>query len=558
MIARSVPALVPARMINEVLYCERLMHLEWAQGEFADNYFTVDGNAVHRRADEPSGSLPTLDGDGDAERPYQARSVWLSSDKLGITTKIDVVHCDADGTVTPIEYKRGSAPDIPEGAYLPERAQLCAQVLLLREHGYRVERAQIYFAKSKRRTTITIDDELIAITTAAVQRARDLCVAVDPPPPLVESPKCNGCSLIGICLPDETNFLRSQKSESDEVVEIRRLHPARDDKTALHVQEQGARIGLRGDRLVMRGRDRVELPEVRMLHTSNVCLYGNAQVSTQALRALLYRNVPVSFFTTGGWYCGRVVSADSKNIAVRIAQFKRFADDAFALHLARGIVASKIRNCRTLLRRNAEVRTETLDQFDRAAEQTESAQSLPELLGIEGASARVYFGAFSTMLKTGGSFALDDRNRRPPRDPVNALLSLAYALLVKDFTIAVSAAGLDPMLGFYHQPRFGRPSLPLDLMEEFRPIVADSVVLSVINTGEITEADFVRVPGSVALTPTARRNFIRSYERRLDQLVTHPVFGYRISYRRVFEVQARLLTRLLLGEITDYPQFGTR
>jgi CRISPR-associated protein Cas1 len=425
----KVPDLVPARMINETLYCERLLHLEWAQGEFAHNYFTVDGNAVHRRADQPSGELPPTGADDgeDTDRPYLARSVWLSSDTLGITAKIDVLEGDGK-TVIPIEYKRGAAPDIAEGAYLPERAQLCAQVLLLREHGYQVDDAQIYFAKSKRRTSITIDEGLIAATKAAVERAREVCALVDPPPPLVDSPKCNGCSLIGICLPDETNFLQAQKSEADEVVEIRRLHPARDDKAALHVQEQGARVGMRGDRLVVRGRDRVELPEIRMLHTSNVCLYGNAQVSTQALRALLYRDVPVSFFTTGGWYCGRVVSADSKNIAVRIAQFKMFADDAFALRLARGIVASKIGNCRTLLRRNAEVTAETLGQFDRATEQAEAAQSLEQLLGVEGASARVYFGAFTAMLKTGAGFSLDDRNRRPPRDPVNALLSLAYAL----------------------------------------------------------------------------------------------------------------------------------
>jgi CRISPR-associated protein Cas1 len=550
-----VPDLVPARMINETLYCERLLHLEWAQGEFADNYFTVDGNAVHKRADHTGGELPPLDGTAD-DRPYQARSVWLSSEKLGITAKIDVVDGDRRGVV-PIEYKRGEAPDLPEGAYLPERAQLCAQVLLLREHGYNVERAEIYFAKSRRRVEIAINAELVASTLIASTRAREICASTDPPPPLVASPKCNGCSLIGICLPDETNFLRGQKAESATLVELRRLHPARDDKSSLHVQEQGAKIGLRGDCLVVRGRDGSESTPVRMLHTSNVCLYGNAQISTQAIRELLYRGVPVSLFTTGGWFCGRLVGTDSKNVAVRIAQFKHFADDKFCLQTARGIVASKIKNCRTILRRNADSE-QVLDQLDRAAEQSERAQSLGALLGIEGTAARVYFGEFSTMLKADISFAFDGRNRRPPRDPINALLSLAYALLTKDLTIAISAAGLDPMLGFYHQPRFGRPSLALDLMEEFRPIVADSVVVTAINTSEITSDDFVCVADAVSLKPHARRRFIQAYERRLDALVTHPVFGYRISYRRVLEVQARLMTRVLLGEIANYPQFRTR
>jgi len=155
-------------------------------------------------------------------------------------------------------------------------------------------------------------------------------------------------------------------------------------------------------------------------------------------------------------------------------------------------------------------------------------------------------------------FAFDGRNRRPPRDPVNALLSFAYALLAKDFTIALHAAGLEPLVGFYHRPRFGRPCLALDLMEEFRPIIADSVVISAINTGVVSDSDFVRAAGAVALSSSARRNFIQAYERRMDQEVTHPAFGYRLSYRRVLEVQARLLTRFLLGEIAEYPQFLVR
>ena len=149
-------------------------------------------------------------------------------------------------------------------------------------------------------------------------------------------------------------------------------------------------------------------------------------------------------------------------------------------------------------------------------------------------------------------------NRRPPRDPINALLSFSYALLTKDFTVTLARVGLDPLLGFYHQPRFGRAALALDLMEEFRPIVADSVVVTAINNGEIQPDDFAVTPVAAALKPGARKRLILAYERRMDQLVTHPVFGYRISYRRVLEVQARLLGRMLLGEVEEYPAFRTR
>lgn len=159
---------------------------------------------------------------------------------------------------------------------------------------------------------------------------------------------------------------------------------------------------------------------------------------------------------------------------------------------------------------------------------------------------------------SGWEFDFEGRNRRPPKDPVNALLLFTYALLVKDITITVASAGLDPYLGFYHCERYGRPALALDLMEEFRPLVADSTVIAVINNGEITGADFVKRAGAVALTASGRRKLIHAYSRRLDALVTHPVFGYTISYRRVFEVQARLLGRYLLGEIPEYPAFVTR
>ena len=156
------------------------------------------------------------------------------------------------------------------------------------------------------------------------------------------------------------------------------------------------------------------------------------------------------------------------------------------------------------------------------------------------------------------AFELEGRNRRPPRDPVNAALSLAYSLLTKDCVLAVAAVGLDPLLGFLHQPRYGRPALALDLMEEMRPLIADSVVVTAMNTQVIGEDDFVRASTGCAMTAAGRRRFIECYERRMDQLVTHPVFGYRLSYRRVLEVQARLLSRLLLGEVEAYPAFRTR
>ncbi len=550
----EAPALVPARMINETLYCERLTYLEWVQGEFADNEYTVEGRYAHRRADAPGGTLPAP---SDAEeRPYRARSVWLSSERLGITAKIDIVESEDGSSVIPIEYKRGAPPDVPEGAWLPERAQLCAQVLLLREHGYRCDEAALYFARARKRVAIRIDEALIETTLAAAARARALSQTGVLPPPLVDSPKCAGCSLVNICLPDETNLLRA---ETHKTGELRQLHPLRDDQLPLYAIGQGTRIGVSGECLNIRDRDGATT-EARLPDLAHVAVFGHVQISTQALRALFEREIPVAYCSTGGWLYGRTVPLSSKNVELRLTQMRAALDPEICLRLARRFVSVKIRNCRTMLRRNGEgVPDAALAELERLADRVDKMSSLSSLLGLEGTAARLYFAHFGKMLKAKfGDFDFDGRNRRPPRDPINALLSFAYSLLVKDFVLAASQVGFDPMLGFYHQLKFGRPALALDVMEEFRPLVADSVVIGAVNSGLVGENDFVRSPVGVALTTEGRRSFVQAYERRMDQLVTHPVFGYRVSYRRILEVQMRLLVRHLTGEIDQYPEFRTR
>jgi len=249
-----------------------------------------------------------------------------------------------------------------------------------------------------------------------------------------------------------------------------------------------------------------------------------------------------------------------KNVELRMRQFAVAADPVQSLMLAKRFVLGKIKNCRTLLRRHLpkEEAMATLSPLARLFHQAGRAANAESLLGIEGMAAKEYFAGFARLLKGADDFNIAGRNRRPPRDPVNAMLSFVYAMLVKELTVVLYAVGFDPMLGFYHQPRYGRPSLALDLAEPFRPLVADSTVLTLVNNGEVTPASFIRRGGGVALTDAGRRAVIGAFERRLDTLVTHPIFGYRVSYRRVLEVQARLLGRSLLGEIEQYPNFCTR
>lgn len=547
--------LMPVRMLNEFAFCPRLFHLEWVQGEFVDNEFTVDGRAVHTRVDARPGKLP----EPVEQRAFVTRSVSLSSSLLGLSAKIDLVEGEG-GVVLPVDYKRGKPPANEYGAYEPERVQLCAYGLLLREHGYRCERGFLYFAEAKTRVEVPFDEVLCARTLTLLAQAKQVATAPMMPPPLVASPKCQGCSLHGVCLPDEVNYLAPPAGAAQQL-EVRPLVPARDDAQPLYVQEQGARVGLDGDVLEVRSRETGLLGKARLFELSQLVVIGNVQVSTQALRELCGRGIPVCWMSFGGWLAGFTDGLGHNNVAIRRAQFRAADNAVAALRLARRFVRNKIANCRTMLRRNhADAPEGVLRDLTMMAERTDSAADLGELLGIEGNAARIYFQSFPGLIREEERLDFDftTRSRRPPKDPVNALLSFAYSLLAKDLAITARAVGLDPFVGFFHQPRHGRPALALDLMEEFRPIIADSVVLTAINTGVVNESDFIRSSLGVAMKPEGRKRFMRAYERRLEEEVTHPVFGYRISYRRVLEVQCRLLGRHLLGEIESYPEFRTR
>jgi CRISPR-associated protein Cas1 len=355
----------------------------------------------------------------------------------------------------------------------------------------------------------------------------------------------------------------------------RRLIAARDDTRALYLNTPGYRVGCKDEVLVVKEKDRV-IEEVRMRDVSHVALFGNIQISTQAIQSLCEQEIPVTYFSMGGWFYGITRGHSLKNVFLRMEQFRLARDEMMCLSLARQFVHGKIRNHRTLLMRNhLEPPEAIIGKLKRASEDALVATSIEELLGIEGAAASQYFQQFSGMVKVEDdlpglempsnnakqlafNFNFINRNRRPPTDPVNAMLSLAYSMLSKDCTLAALAVGFDPYLGFYHQPRFGRPALGLDLMEEFRPLIAESTVLSCINNRVVTEKDFVRAGQAVNLTAPGRKRFFQTYEQRMSSLITHPLFDYKVSYRRALELQARLLAKTLTGEIAEYIPLMTR
>lgn len=549
------PDYLPARMLNEWVYCPRLGYLEWVQSEFADNVFTEDGRFQHRRVDAGGGELSEPEDD---QEPKVVRSVLLSSEKHKIIAKIDLLEVDGVKAV-PVDYKRGKKPSVPGGVYDPERMQIVAQGLILRDNGFECDHGVIYFAGSKERVEVPIESWNVERTLRDIAEFRQTAASGNIPPPLEDSPKCIGCSLVGICMPDETTVLIEPERLGRTAP--RRLVPARDDALPVYVQAQGAYVSKSGETLVIKEKGN-KIAEAKLFETSQLVIMGNAQVTTQTVSELLRRGIPIIYTSWGGWYYGMTLGSMHKNVEMRLHQYRAATDDKRCLELAKRFVSTKIRNCRTLLRRNAPgVEKKALTALQRSAQAANEAEDLQELLGIEGAAARTYFESFPMMLRgnpMGERFFFHGRNRRPPRDPVNAMLSFAYALLAKDLVVALTAVGFDPHLGFFHQPRYGRPSLALDLMEEFRPIVGDSTVVGAINNGVISAGDFISGPAGTAMKPGARKALIAAYERRMDQLIRHPVFGYQVSYRRVLEVQARLLGRHLSGEIDSYPQFLTR
>ena len=335
--------------------------------------------------------------------------------------------------------------------------------------------------------------------------------------------------------------------------------PGGDDGEVLVVQTAGAQIGQRGDELhvSVKGEDVRKLPgqQVRAIYC-----YGAVQITAQAAETCLELGIDVSYFSPAGRFIGLLRGLPASGVDARRGQYRLFELPGVRLQLAREVIRTKIHNQRVMLMRNGDAPDRVLNLMSGFRDATESARDLTSLMGIEGSAAALYFEQFESMLKQRDDWKFDwrGRNRRPPRDPVNALLSLGYSMLAKELTGVCHSVGLDPFLGFMHQPRYGRPALALDLMEEFRPLVADSVAISLINRGELGPEDFMRSANGTFLTDKGRRPFWEAWFRRLDAEVSHPEFSYKMAYRRMLEVQARQLWRFVRGEALTYHGFTTR
>jgi CRISPR-associated protein Cas1 len=548
---------MPVRRLHNFLYCPRLFYLQWVEDLFVENADTAVGSSTHKRVDEPSYLRPQ---DLELDERSELRSVALHSERLGLTGIVDLIESTETGREL-LDYKRGSPRRDEDGrpvAKENDAAQLASYALLLREEGIEIARASVYYAAEKKRVEVPLTEELFSNVLRTLEEARLLAAAGVCPPPLRNDSRCLHCSAYPVCLPNESAYWAGMVENAPKDKEAPR--PPGDDGEILVVQNPGAYVGRRGGEITvtLEGETLTKHPIEQI---QSVYLYGAVQISTQAIQGCLERSIPIAYFSPAGRFLGMTQGLPTSGTDARQGQYRLYEQPTLRASLAAKILSAKIHNQRVMLMRNGDAPKRSLDEMAKLRDLAAQGDfTLESLRGIEGSAAAIYFEHFGTMLK-GTAFEVFDfqgRNRRPPKDPVNALLSQAYSILAKELTGICHAVGLDPFLGFLHQPRYGRPALALDLMEEFRPLLADSVAISLLNRRELDVGDFVRTTRGTFMGDEGRKQFWRAWFRRMDSEVSHPQFGYKMSYRRMLDVQVRQLWRFCRGEATEYHPFTTR
>lgn len=569
-------SLWPARNVAEYAYCPRLFYYMQVEGIFVPSCDTEKGVAVHRRVDKPSAALEEVDeSEMDIDRPKTVRSLALTSESLGLTATLDLAEFSGQ-TAVPVEYRKGRPKHISMGpsgddcgdmeqpplqhaeAWPTDRIQVGLQAILLEDAGYTVREAVIYYSGEKLRLRIPVDDALKADALQTLEKAKQ-CAEGPRPLPLVNDPRCPRCSLQPICLPDEVNHQRAQ-SPSDELTP-RKIWPPRDDGIHVVAQQDGMKVGVRGMELRVTDRNGSVAKTVPLANLESLSLLGSVQITTQAIRALADMNTPIAFLSPAGRLVAMIDPLDSVSAEVRRSQIRKLDCTEGCLELARALVSAKIENQRTLLLRNhGSLPAGVAADLAKEAKNAAQADSVDSVRGHEGQAAAIYFGHFSGMFKSPLSVEFDanGRKRRPPPDPINSCLSLAYSMLAHECVAALRLARLEPSIGGFHVSRPGRPALALDLMEPFRPLIADSVTITCFNRGELTEGHFLRTASGCSLTEAGRRSFFNAFGRRMNTEVTHPVFEYRLSYRRMIVLHARMIAAWLTGDIPSLAFLTTR
>lgn len=523
--------------LRALAYCERLFWFEEVEELRVADERIFAGRELHHKL---------------AEAGYEGQQeLWVDSQELGLRGRVDAIR-RRDGAWVPYEHKRGRSRAGPNGpeAWQPDKVQLVAYMMLLEEAtGQAVQEGRIRYHADNTLVRVPHDPILRMDVLNGIARAREIMSSGVRPPVTQEERRCPRCSLAPVCLPEES------RRAMDPTHTPTRLFPEHDDRRAVHVQGHGSRVGRQGDELRVELRvGAVQTEPIREVRSLSIHGYGS--VSGQALQLCGEHGVAVHFFGAGGWYQGTFYR-DDLAVHRRIRQYEALREPAQRLRLARALVHARAEGQLKFVLRatrggeREEAMDAALGELRRALPRVERAESIPELLGLEGQAAAAYFRVLPELIAPEReALRPRGRTRRPPRDPFNAALSFGYGMLLREVVAAIRSVGLDPAFGLYHQPRTGASPLALDLMELFRVPIVDMALVAAINRGQLDpDADFERASqGQVWLSPTGRPKLIEIMERRMEDSYHHPALGYSLSYRRQIELEVRLLEKEWSGE----------
>ena len=520
---------LPISLVLHSRFCERRAWLE-ANGESTFTYQMEAGTTAHHAVDTPANT-----------RSHRATSLPLRCESLGIVGKADVVEFYDDNQVGIVEHK--ATPVRRKAVVTPaNRLQLALQRVCLTDMGFDVIEQAIYFTDHRRKIQIDLDDADIRDAQQAVSSTRAIVDSESAPPPLLNDERCARCSHYSVCLPDEHHGGQVR----------RRVNASDPDGQMLHLIVQGSRASIRNGRVIVEKAGE-RLADAPLERVQGVVVHGNVDISSALHRNFLWHNIPVVWCSTTGRVYGYSCPTDGPNAAARVQQ--HVLSSRGCLPIARGMVNAKIMNQATLLRRNGDS-DRTVQLLIDAGACSLKAEDNRQLFGIEGDAAALYFSAFSTMLNKARidqlGWTWTGRRGRGASDPINILLNYSYGLLRAEVIRALLSSGLDPHAGFLHSSGRNKPALALDLMEEFRAPVSDSVVISLINRREIKDTDFTHIHGVARLRDTGRKKIIRAFERRIQTSIKHPLFGYDATWRRVIEIQARMILGVIDGTQPSY------
>jgi CRISP-associated protein Cas1 len=524
------PETIRVSALHALAYCPRLFYLEEVEQLYTQDAAVFAGRRLHAELEK----------------------LFLTSEELGIRGRLDALRT-RDGETIPYEHKRGRChrdENKQPQAWESDKLQILAYACLLESAlGIPIKEGRIRYHVDNVLIRIPLDDTGRAGVKEAIEKARKLRQSTHRPPVTDNERLCARCSLSPVCLPEEARLAHDREWQPI------RLFPEDDDRQVIHVLEPGTAVGRTGEQIKISRRNQpVEIIPARQV--GQLVLHSFSQISTQALHFCADQGIGVHFISGGGRYLG---SFDTRNGSVqrRIRQYTALSLPDTCLELARRLVICRAQGQRKFLMRGkgrakaSETLAKAIAQMKAVLKLVPQAKSLESLLGYEGNLAALYFDVLPDLISSSApkEMVFDSRNRRPPKDRFNCLLGFGYALLLKDVMNAILTVGLEPALGFYHQPRSQAAPLALDLMEIFRVPLVDMIVMASVNRNQWdVKADFDIRGQQVWLSETGKRKFVELYENRKQETWNHPATGYSLTYRRLLELEVRLLEKEWMGE----------